>query len=140
MPKRKIKPDALPTAITSVITAMAPGWDHGINRARAAVPRTRLGAPRGDGTRPRETYLEYGVRTFLLVAQHPATGRGLIALWVAKRGGTGYALETCARGRHPGEHSPRELSATELKAYVAEDLAPAAELELEDEDAPAVAA
>ena len=129
MPKRKIKPDALPVAITSVIAAFAPGWNHAINRTRSAVPRTRLGAPRGDGTRPRETYLEHGVRTFLLVAQHEQAGRGIVALWVAKRGGGGFTLETCARGRHPGENTPRELSATELKAYVAEDPHAAVELE-----------
>lgn len=87
------------------------------------VCTTRLGVRWWKTTKTKK-----GTRTPLLVLADPAA---VALVSVALRWGLrSYAFEMAWRGRHDGEHTPRELDATEAKAYVID-----VQLEATDEEA-----
>ena len=71
----------------------------------------------GHGKRKRIELVEL-VESVLIRACH-VDGRALVALWIRRPSRRGWSLDTCWRGRHPGEYTPRPMTATQLKAYVA---------------------
>lgn len=70
----------------------------------------------GNGKRKRVEVIEQ-VDSVLIRACH-VDGRALVALWVHRPGRRGWTLDLAWRARHPGEHVPRRITATQLKAYV----------------------
>jgi|GEM_PF-6535599 len=76
----------------------------------------------GNGKRTRIKRSEV-VDSALIRACH-VDGRALVALFVrcgpvSKRTGKkGWTLDMAWRGRHPGEHTPKPMTATQLAAYV----------------------
>lgn len=77
----------------------------------------------GEGKRHRVSVVE-DVDSVLLRAAH-ADGRAFVALWVRRPGTTpagrrkGWSMDLAWRGRRPGEFTPKQITATELKAYAA---------------------
>jgi len=70
----------------------------------------------GEGKRKRIAIIEQ-VDSVLIRARH-VDGRALVALWVRRPERKGWALDMAWRGRHPSEHAPRPLTATQLRAYI----------------------
>ena len=109
-------PDA-PTAAKTLLRQLAEGWSvAGPTYATGPITVTAYGEPRGDGTRPKIAVTEV-VDSVLVRACH-VDGRAVVALWI-RRPGKGWSLDMAWRGRHPREHVPRQINATELAAYVA---------------------
>lgn len=81
----------------------------------------------GEGKRHRVSVTE-DVDSVLLRGAH-VDGRAFVALWVRRPGETpagrrkGWTLDLAWRGKRPDEHTPKQITATELKAYVAPVLA-----------------
>lgn len=81
----------------------------------------------GEGKRHRVSNVE-DVDSVLLRATH-VDGRAFVALWIRRPGTTptgkhkGWSLDLAWRGRRPDELTPKQITATELKAYVAPVLA-----------------
>jgi hypothetical protein len=79
-------------------------------------------ATNGEGKRKRTTRTEE-VDSVLIRAAH-VDGRAIVALFVQAgptskvTGKRGWTLELAWRGRHHDEHVPRQLTGTQLKAYV----------------------
>ena len=109
-------PDA-PTAAKTLLRQLAEGWSvAGPTYATGPITVTAYGEPRGDGTRPKIAVTEV-VDSVLVRACH-VDGRAVVALWI-RRPGKGWSLDMAWRGRHPHEHAPRRITATQLRAYVA---------------------
>jgi hypothetical protein len=71
----------------------------------------------GEGKRHRISAMET-VDSYLVRATH-IDGRAFVAIWMRRATRKGWSLDTCWRGRALHEHAPKQLTATELKAYVA---------------------
>ena len=71
----------------------------------------------GNGKRKRTELVE-DVESVLVRARH-VDGRALVALWVRRASRKGWSLDLAWRGRHPDEHTPRPITATQLRAYAA---------------------
>lgn len=77
----------------------------------------------GEGKRHRVVVVE-PVDSFLVRAAH-VDGRAFVAVWMCRvnkltaSGGRSWTLDTCWRGRRPDEHTPHQITAKELAAYVA---------------------
>lgn len=69
----------------------------------------------GEGKRHRVTVVE-DVDSYLVRARH-VDGRAFVAVWV-RRSGKGWTLDTAWRGRRRDEHAPKQVTATQLRAYV----------------------
>jgi hypothetical protein len=110
----------LPVGVSGVVNAMEQaGWIYTITHGTGTVDAQAFGPPRGDGTRPKLA-VHAPCESIAVRARHPGTGRQLRALWVCRTDKTkrAWTMSTAWRGRHDGEHTPRELSATAVKAYV----------------------
>lgn len=76
----------------------------------------------GEGKRSRVSNVE-PVDSYLVRAVH-ADGRAFVAVWACrlsrptKSGGRSWSLDTCWRGKNADELAPKQISASELKAYV----------------------
>lgn len=114
--------EKLPRGVAGVLNAMGTGWRHCVTRAAGHTEITTLGDPRGDGTRPRVSATA-PVDSVCLRAVHPPTGRAVVAVWVCRtdRPKRSWTADMIWRGRHDGEHAPRQLTATQLRAYVADE-------------------
>ncbi len=75
----------------------------------------------GEGKRHRVSVTE-DVESYLVRGRH-VDGRAFVAIWMRRAGRKGWTLDTCWRGRALGEHAPKQITATALKAYVAPVLA-----------------
>lgn len=79
----------------------------------------------GDGKRHRVSVTEDVVSVLLRAAN--ADGRAFVALWIRRPGSTptgrrkGWTFDLAWRGRRPDELTPKQMTATQLKAYVAPD-------------------
>jgi hypothetical protein len=71
----------------------------------------------GNGKRKRIEVVEK-TEAVLVRARH-VDGRALVAIWARRASRPGWSLDMAWRGRRPDENTPRQLTATELKAYVA---------------------
>lgn len=71
----------------------------------------------GEGKRRRILVLE-PVDSVLLRGAH-VDGRALVALWIRRATRAGWKLDLAWRGRRADEFTPKQITATELKAYVA---------------------
>lgn len=112
----------LPVGVSGAVKALeACGWIYTITHGTGTVDATEFGPARGDGTRPRIAVLA-PCESIAVRARHPGTGRQLRALWVCRtdKAKRAWTMSTAWRGRHDGEHTPHELSATAVKAYVFE--------------------
>lgn len=88
----------------------------------------------GNGRRKRVEVVEQ-VESVLIRACH-VDRRTIVAMWV-RRPGRGWTLDTCWRGRHDAEHTPKPMTATQLRAYVAAPDARAALAAIEPKEAAA---
>lgn len=76
----------------------------------------------GEGKRHRVSHVE-AVDSVLVRARH-LDGRAIVALWVHRHGeetaagARKWTLDLAWRGRHADELTPKQMTATELKAYV----------------------
>lgn len=110
-------------AAARTLLAKLDGWSVHQHASSGTAEFTALGDPRGDGTRPRVAVVE-PVDSFLVRARH-VDGRAFVAVWLSrtsrpsKAGRPSWSLDTAWRGRHLGEHTPRQVTAAQLKAYVA---------------------
>jgi len=95
-------------------------WTYEVVPGAGTVDAQAFGDPRGDGTRPKLT-VAAPCESVGLRAVHPATRRQVRAVWVCRtdKAKRSWTMTIAWRGRHDGEHTPRALTATELKAYVA---------------------
>ena len=106
-----------PTAAKTLLRQLAEGWSvAGPTYTSGPCTFTAYGEPRGDGTRPRLAVTEV-VDSVLVRACH-VDGRAVVALWI-RRPGAGWSLDMAWRARHPSEHTPRRITATQLRAYAA---------------------
>lgn len=71
----------------------------------------------GNGKRRRVEVVE-AVDSALIRACH-VDGRAFVALWTRRASRKGWSLDTCWRGRHGEEYAPAQITATQLRAYVA---------------------
>lgn len=77
----------------------------------------------GEGKRRRVIHVE-DVDYFHIVARH-VDGRGIAAIWIRRPGTTpagkrkGWSLDMAWRGKRRDEFTPKQITATEMKAYVA---------------------
>lgn len=71
----------------------------------------------GNGKR-RRVMTSDAVDSALIRACH-IDGRAFVALWARRAGRKGWTLDFAWRGRHGDEHAPAQITATQLKAYVA---------------------
>lgn len=113
-------PDETPPP-RAVVTLMAKltDWDAELKRAIGPVVFGGLSEDtNGDGKRRRVEITE-DVDSIGLRANHP-DGRALAALWIRRTGARNWTLDTAWRGAWPWEPAPKELTATELTAYVVE--------------------
>lgn len=70
----------------------------------------------GNGKKHRVAVVE-AVDSVLVRARH-LDGRAIVALWVRRASRKGWTLDLAWRGRHADELTPKQMTATELKAYV----------------------
>jgi hypothetical protein len=114
-----VKPPGGANALVKL--ARSHGWVVTTVEGEGVVEASRLGDPRGDGTRPRESF-DAPCVSFSVRAHHPATGRQVRAVYVQRTDTEkrSWTMWTAWRGRHDGEHTPRALTATEIKRYLAE--------------------
>ena len=119
----------LPTAARTLLKQLGelvPAWS--INGPRHATGPCAFGGlseeTDGEGKRKRIETIEQ-VDSVLIRAYH-ADGRAIAALWVRRPTRKGWVLDMAWRGRAAGEHAPRKLTATQLRAYVAAPDHPAA--------------
>lgn len=113
----------LPIGVSGVVKALGAGWTHTITHGEGVVAAQTFGPPRGDGTRPKLA-IDAPCESIALRARH-ADGRAVAAVWCCRtdKAKRSWSMDTAWRGRHlddPDEHAPRELTITELKAYVAD--------------------
>lgn len=105
------------------------GWsiEHS-GGSSGTVTTTALGEPRGDGTCPR-VEVATPADCYVIRAVH-VDGRAFVATWVHRQGNvskTGapvWTVDTIWRGRHlasPEDWTPKQLTSTELKAYIGAD-------------------
>ena len=112
----------LPTAASALLKQLrdlVPAWSI-YGPAHATGPCTFTGLSEtedGEGKRKRVELVEQ-VDSVLIRAYH-VDGRAIVALWVRRPARKGWTLDMAWRGRDAGEHVPRRLTATQLKAYVA---------------------
>jgi hypothetical protein len=98
------------------------GWSTYTHAGAGTCEFSEYGESRGDGTRPLVKVSE-DVDSYLVRAAH-VDGRVFVAIWVSRRsrptksGGRSWTLDTAWRGRAPGELAPRQITATQLTAYV----------------------
>lgn len=105
-------------AVRALVNASGPGWTYRLTRARGPLDVTALSdTTDGNGKRNRVTRTET-VDSIVARGQHTEHGRAVVALWVHREGR--WTLDCAWRGRHDDEQTPVQLTATELKAYVAQ--------------------
>lgn len=112
----------LPSGVSGLTNAMDTcGWTYAVTPGIGQMDVQAFGPPRGDGTRPKLT-VAAPVESIAVRAVHPATGRQVRALFVCRldKAKRAWTMTTAWRGRHDGEYTPHELTATEVRAYVAE--------------------
>jgi hypothetical protein len=106
----------LPAAARTLLRQLD-GWSTKVTHATGPCAFGGLSeGTDGNGKRRRIEVVET-VESVVVRAAY-VDGRALVALWI-RRPGKGWKLDLAWRGRHPGDHTPRPLTATELKAYVA---------------------
>ncbi len=115
-PQRDAATPALPRA-TQTLIARLDGWVHTIEHAHGPCEFGGLSETTdGDGKRSRITITEQ-VDSICVRGDHHE-GRAFVALWIRRPSGKGWTLETAWRGAWPWEPAPKQLTATELTAYV----------------------
>lgn len=110
----------LPVGVSSMVKALdAAGWAHTVTHGTGTVDAQTFGPPRGDGTRPK-LIVAAPCESIALRARHDELGRAVAAVWVCRtdKEKRTWTLDMAWRGRHPDEHTPHQLTATELRAYV----------------------
>lgn len=113
----------LPIGVSGLIKILdAHGWAHQVTHGTGTVEAQILGDPRGDGTRPK-VKIDAPCESIAIRAAHAATGRAVRALFVCRtnKPKRAWTMSTAWRGRHDDEHAPRQLTTTELRAYLAEE-------------------
>lgn len=114
----------LPVGVSGLIGVLqAHGWVYEVTHGSGTVEAQAFGPPRGDGTRPKIT-IDAPCESIAVRARHERTGRQIRALYVCRtdKPKRAWTMTTAWRGRHvddPTDHTPRPLTATEVKAYVA---------------------
>lgn len=111
-------------AAARTLLARLDGWSHRLTHAAGSCTFGGLSEQSdGNGKRRRVSTVEQ-VDSVLVRARH-VDGRALVALWIRRPGLTpagrrkGWTLDLAWRGRAPGEHVPRRITARQLAAYVA---------------------
>lgn len=114
-------PPEIPAAARTLLRQLAeasPVWSViGPIRSSGHWTFTALSETEDGNGRRRRVELVEPVESVLIRARH-VDGRGLVALWVRRASRKGWSLDLAWRGRHPDEHTPRPITATQLRAYV----------------------
>lgn len=107
----------LPAAARTLLRQLD-DWSHRVTHATGPCGFTGLSETEdGNGRRRRIEVIEQ-VDSVLVRACH-LDGRAFVALWIRRPTRKGWALDLAWRGRGPDEHTPRPITATQLRAYVA---------------------
>jgi hypothetical protein len=112
----------IPTAAKTLLKKLS-DWSVKVTHATGRLEFGGLSEETdGEGKRHRVSVPE-DVDSCLVQARH-VDGRAFVALWVHRHGqctaagGKKWKLDLAWRGRRPGEWTPKQITATELKAYV----------------------
>ena len=118
----------LPIGVSGIVKACeATGWIYTVTHGTGTVDAQAFGDPRGDGTRPKLT-VAAPCESIALRARNEELRRAIRAVWVCRtdKPKRAWTLTIAWRGRHEHEHTPHQLTATELRAYVAGEIQEAA--------------
>lgn len=101
------------------------GWSTSLTHGSGHRTSTGLSETEDGNGKRRRVQVVDAVDSVLIRARH-VDGRAFVALWVRRAARKGWALDCAWRGRAPHEHTPRPITATQLRAYVAASDAAAA--------------
>jgi hypothetical protein len=108
----------LPTAARSLLRKLD-GWKTFTRPAAGQLEFGSLSVDTdGNGKRHRISLVE-NVDSVLIRARH-TDGRALVAVWIRRESRKGWTLDMAWRGRRADEYAPRQVTARELAAYVAD--------------------
>lgn len=111
----------LPGDLTSLVRQLDSAWAAAWTAGIGTVAGIELGAPRGDGTRPKLAVER--PCTSVALRLHHRDGQRVVAVWVStsltKKGAPSWSMDQAWRGAHPDEYGPVPLDATALAAYLA---------------------